>query len=124
MSVCVSANTSESEKLESAEMAAEKDAILSIPKFDGDYEHWAMLMENLIRSKEWWHLVETGYTEPAIGDILNGAQRRELAELKLTDLKVNNYLFQAIDKTTLKTITQKDTAKQLLGVNEDKVPRR
>ena len=94
-------------------MAAEKDAMLSIPKFDGDYEYWAMLMENLLRSKEWWHLVETGYTEPGRGEILSGAQRTTLAELKLNDLKVKNYLFAAIDRTTLKTITEKNTTKQL-----------
>jgi len=34
----------------------------SIPKFDGCYDHWAMLMENLLRSKEFWDLVETGVT--------------------------------------------------------------
>ena len=33
----------------------------SIPKFDGDYNHWSMLMENLLRSKEYWSIVETGY---------------------------------------------------------------
>ena len=31
----------------------------------------------------------------------------------MKDLKVNNYLFQSIDKSILKTITQKKTAKQL-----------
>lgn len=72
-----------------------------------------MLMENLLRSKEWWHLVETGYTEPGKDEKSNDAQKAELAELKLKDLKVKNYLFAAIDKTTLKTITQKDTSKQL-----------
>ncbi|CAJ2655556.1 unnamed protein product [Trifolium pratense] len=30
----------------------------SIPKFDGYYDHWAMLMENLLRSKEYWSLIE------------------------------------------------------------------
>lgn len=94
-------------------MAAEKDSLLTIPKLDGDYEHWAMLMENLLRSKEWWSLVETGVIEPARGEVLNGAQRADLAAMKLKDLKVKNYLFQAIDKTTLKTILQKDTAKQI-----------
>ncbi|MCI41621.1 homeobox-leucine zipper protein HDG8-like, partial [Trifolium medium] len=33
-----------------------------VPKFDGFYEHWAMLMENLIRSKELWQLIEQGVT--------------------------------------------------------------
>ena len=36
----------------------------SIPKFDGDYDHWSMLMENLLRSKEYWSIVETCYTKP------------------------------------------------------------
>ncbi|PNX85315.1 retrovirus-related Pol polyprotein from transposon TNT 1-94 [Trifolium pratense] len=34
----------------------------SVPKFEGYYEHWSMLMENLIRSKELWPLIETGVT--------------------------------------------------------------
>ncbi|MCI97829.1 homeobox-leucine zipper protein HDG8-like, partial [Trifolium medium] len=33
-----------------------------VPKFDGYYEHWAMLMENLIRPKELWSLIENGVT--------------------------------------------------------------
>ena len=32
----------------------------SIPKLDGHYNHWAMLMENFLRSKEYWSLVEHG----------------------------------------------------------------
>jgi len=28
----------------------------AIPKFDGHYDHWAMLMENFLRSKEYWIL--------------------------------------------------------------------
>ncbi|XP_016646919.1 PREDICTED: uncharacterized protein LOC103328157 [Prunus mume] len=31
-----------------------------IPRFDGHYDHWSMLMENFLRSKEYWSLVETG----------------------------------------------------------------
>ncbi|XP_052485251.1 uncharacterized protein LOC128040514 [Gossypium raimondii] len=31
----------------------------AIPKFDGHYDHWAMLIENFLRSKEYWSLVET-----------------------------------------------------------------
>ncbi|PNX56825.1 retrovirus-related Pol polyprotein from transposon TNT 1-94 [Trifolium pratense] len=34
----------------------------SIPKFDGYYDHWAMLMENFLRSKEYWSLIENGVT--------------------------------------------------------------
>ncbi|XP_050876529.1 uncharacterized protein LOC127080243 [Lathyrus oleraceus] len=68
-------------------MAGEGHIMLTIPKFDGDYEHWSMLMENLLRSKELWNLIETGYVEPARGEILTGAQRQTLADLKLKDLK-------------------------------------
>lgn len=87
----------------------------SIPKFDGDYDHWSMLMENLLRSKEYWSIVETGYTEPPLAEKekLGAAEKKSLEELKLKDLKAKNYLFQSIDKSILKTIIQKDTSKQL-----------
>jgi hypothetical protein len=32
----------------------------AIPWFDGHYDHWAMLMENFIGSKEYWDLIENG----------------------------------------------------------------
>lgn len=91
---------------------SEKEGSL-IPKFDGDYEHWALLMENLLRSKEWWDVIETGVVNPERNVILTGPQRTELAECKLRDLKVKNYLFAAIDKNLLKTIAKKDTAKDI-----------
>lgn len=87
--------------------------LLSIPRFDGDYDHWSLLMENLLRSKEWWSLIDPGYSEPAAGARETEEQRKAREQLKLKDLKVKNILFQAIDKTILKTILQKDTAKQL-----------
>ena len=36
-------------------MAAESSNFVqpAIPKFDGHYDHWSMLMENFIRSKEY-----------------------------------------------------------------------
>nr|DAD19628.1 TPA_asm: hypothetical protein HUJ06_021091 [Nelumbo nucifera] len=74
----------------------------AIPRFDGHYDHWSMLMENFLRSKEYWSLVETGYEEPQAGEAM-----------KLKDMKVKNYLFQAIDRTILETILQKDTSKQI-----------
>ena len=84
----------------------------SIPRFDGHYDHWSMLMENFLRSKEFWSMVETGYVEPEVGAAVIEAQRKRLKELKLKDLKVNNYLFQAIDRTILETILEKNTSKQ------------
>ncbi|KAL9412440.1 hypothetical protein AB3S75_045966 [Citrus x aurantiifolia] len=56
----------------------------AIPRFDGHYDHWSMLMENFLRSKEYWSLVETGCED-----------------------------LQAIDRTILETILQKDTSKQI-----------
>ncbi|GJU42069.1 retrovirus-related pol polyprotein from transposon TNT 1-94 [Tanacetum coccineum] len=32
----------------------------AIPKFDGHFDHWSLLMENFLRSKEMWGLVENG----------------------------------------------------------------
>jgi len=32
----------------------------AIPKFNEHYDHWAMLMENFLRSKEYWDLIENG----------------------------------------------------------------
>ncbi|CAM8913065.1 unnamed protein product [Rhodiola kirilowii] len=84
-----------------------------VPKFDGDYDHWSLIMENLLRSKEYWTVVENGYQEPKEGETLSTTQQKALDEAKLKDLKAKNYLFQAIDKSVLKTITQKDTAKLL-----------
>nr|KYP52848.1 hypothetical protein KK1_025234 [Cajanus cajan] len=45
--------------------------------------------------------------------MLTVAQEEQLDDQKLKDLKVNNYLFQAIDHTILETILQKDTNKQI-----------
>ena len=92
---------------------AEGNNLLSIPKFDGDYDHGSMLMENLLRSKEYWIIIEKGYTEPADVEALSTTQRKTLEDHKLKDLKTTNYLFQPIDKSILKTIIQKDTSKQL-----------
>ena len=71
-------------------------------------------MENFLRSKEYWGLIETGYVDPENGAAQIEAQRKELDELKLKDLKVKNYLFQAIDRMILGTIFVKDTSKQIL----------
>jgi hypothetical protein len=85
----------------------------SVPKFDGDYDHWSLIMENLLRSKEYWSVIESGIKEPKENEEITTAQQKALDEEKLKDLKAKNYLFQAIDKSILKTITQKETAKQL-----------
>lgn len=85
-------------------MAYENYVQPAIPRFDGRYDHWSMLMENFLRSKEYWCVVESGVAAPAEGVRLTDAQKTELEALKLKDLKAKNYLFQGIDHSILKTI--------------------
>ncbi|PNY16763.1 retrovirus-related Pol polyprotein from transposon TNT 1-94 [Trifolium pratense] len=83
----------------------------SVPKFDGYYEHLSMLMENLIRSKELWPLIETGVMVAPPNAMAE--QLRIANESKLQDLKVKNYLFQSIDRTILETMLVHDTTKDI-----------
>ncbi|CAJ2675758.1 unnamed protein product [Trifolium pratense] len=83
----------------------------SIPKFDGFYDHWAMLMENLLRSKEYWSLIEDGVT---VAPPNATAEQIRLANAsKITDMKVKNYLFHSIDREILETILSKETSKEI-----------
>jgi hypothetical protein len=83
----------------------------AVSKFDGHYDHWAMLMENFLPSKEYWDLMENGI--PAAAKGLLDAQRKNIEEQQLKDLIVKNYLFQAIDRSVLETILNKDTTKNI-----------
>jgi hypothetical protein len=70
-----------------------------------------MLMENLLRSKDYWSLIENGVTTAPANAT---AEQRKLAEeSKIRDLKVKNYLFQSIDRTILETILVRDTARDI-----------
>ena len=51
----------------------------AIPRFDGHYDHWSMLIENFLRSKEYWGLVENGITQYAE---LTEAQLKALEDQK------------------------------------------
>jgi len=83
----------------------------SIPKFDGLNDHWTMHMENLLCSKEFWNLIETG----VVNALKNPTpkQKKVVKDSKLCDLKVKNYLFQSIDRTIMETILVKDSAKDI-----------
>ena len=95
-------------------MASENSFVQpAIPRFDGHYDHWSMLMENFLRSKEYWHLMETGIIAAAEGSDLSETQKKTYEDQKLKDLKAKNYLFQAIDRSILETILKKDTAKDI-----------
>ncbi|RVW94644.1 hypothetical protein CK203_030868 [Vitis vinifera] len=41
------------------------------------------------------------------------AQRKEVEEARLKDMKIKNYLFQSIDRTIMETILDKNTAKSI-----------
>ncbi|GMP64388.1 hypothetical protein CsSME_00025691 [Camellia sinensis var. sinensis] len=94
-------------------MASENFVQPSIPCFYGHYDHWSMLMENFLWSKEYWLVVVSGVAKPAEGVVLSDAWKTELETLKLKDLKAKNYLFQAIDRSILETILFKDTSKHI-----------
>ncbi|GAA0171947.1 hypothetical protein LIER_41252 [Lithospermum erythrorhizon] len=46
-----------------------------VPKFDGHYAHWSELMENFLRAKGLWGIVERGIGEPLDGTLLSDNQR-------------------------------------------------
>ncbi|KAD6118940.1 hypothetical protein E3N88_10211 [Mikania micrantha] len=94
-------------------MSEETVSYQSVPRFDGDYEHWSMVMENLLRLKEFWIVVKDGVREPQDGEILTEAQKSVLETMRLKDLKARNYLFQSIDRQIMRTITQKESAKMI-----------
>ena len=85
----------------------------AIPKFDGHYDHWCMFMENFLRFKEYWNLVETRILAATDEDNLTNEHKKFIVDQRLKDLKAKNYLFQAIDRSILETILKKDTTKDI-----------
>ncbi|KAK2426825.1 hypothetical protein QL285_025456 [Trifolium repens] len=83
----------------------------AIPKFDGHFDHWSMLMENLLRSKEYWSIVEEGV--PVLPNAPTAEQRKTVSDAKLKDLKAKNYLFQSIDRSIIETILDKSSSKAI-----------
>ena len=85
----------------------------AIPKFDGHYDHWAKLMENFLRSKEYWNLVEHDIDIVRDKATASEAELKRMEEQQLKDLKIKNYLYQAIDREILDTILNDDTSKDI-----------
>ncbi|XP_073262872.1 uncharacterized protein [Populus alba] len=85
----------------------------SIPRLDGHYDHWCMLMENFLHSKEYWSLIEDGIPTVIEGVQPTPAQLKAIEDAKLKDLNAKNYLFQSIDRSILETILNKDSAKSI-----------
>ncbi|XP_004296186.1 PREDICTED: uncharacterized protein LOC101313786 [Fragaria vesca subsp. vesca] len=117
-------------------MAAEgSSAPVSILIFDGYYDHWSMLMENFIISRKLWNLIEDGI--PTAMQVTQQAttfstvvakqrqqtvetqrkqveeQRQRIEQMKEDDLKLKNYLFQAIHRTIMETILDKSSSKSI-----------
>ena len=96
-----------------------------VPKFVGQYDHWAKLMENLLRSKEYWKVIDRGIMVDVVGETwsfssvvseshpLTDVQRKEYEENKLKDLKTNNLLYQAIERDMLETILDRSSSKAI-----------
>lgn len=89
------------------------DEKMTIPVFDGHYEHWSEMMENLLRAKQLWNLIDHGITEPAVAIAQTEAQRKRLEELRTKDLHVKHYLYQAIDRITFEQIMDRRTSKSV-----------
>lgn len=90
---------------------SEDKGLIQIPRFDGHYDHWSELMENLLRAKGLWNLVERGYNEPAVGTELSAAQQKQLDDIKMKDHQVKHLLFQAIDRVVFEQILDRKTSK-------------
>ncbi|XP_047150625.1 uncharacterized protein LOC124822641 [Vigna umbellata] len=85
----------------------------AIPKFAGHYDHWAKLMETFLRSKQYWNLVEHGITKVVDEATPLEEEVKLVKEHKLKDLKIMNYLYQAIDCEVLDTILNDETSKDI-----------
>ncbi|KAH7546562.1 hypothetical protein FEM48_Zijuj01G0213900 [Ziziphus jujuba var. spinosa] len=44
-------------------IASENFVQPAIPRFDGHYDHWSMLIENFLRSKEYWQAIDHSILE-------------------------------------------------------------
>ena len=70
-------------------------------------------MENFLRSKEYWQIIEDGISAPTEVEALTNAQNIEFEARKLKDLKAKNYLFQAIERPILEIILCKENSKDI-----------
>ncbi|GKE04808.1 hypothetical protein Tco_1396826 [Tanacetum coccineum] len=56
----------------------------------------SLLMENLLRSKKYWSVIERSYEEPGDVEQLTAAQQKALDEAKLKDLKQEIIYFRPL----------------------------
>ncbi|RVX23984.1 Retrovirus-related Pol polyprotein from transposon TNT 1-94 [Vitis vinifera] len=68
----------QSSKSVAVRMATESNFVQpAIPKLDAHYDHWCMLMENFLRSKEYWNLIEQGILTAEAGVELTEGQKKQ-----------------------------------------------
>ncbi|KAK6938113.1 hypothetical protein RJ641_031621 [Dillenia turbinata] len=68
-------------------------------------------MENLLRAKGLWSLVEKGFEEPCEGTMLIGTKLEQLEIARTNDHKVEHYLFRAIDRSIFEQVLDRRTSK-------------
>ena len=88
-------------KRSNTERMSDDKTLTKIPHFDGHYDHWSELMENLLKAKDLWSLVENGFSEPVEGTKLTATQQE--------------YLEQILDRRTSKIVW--DSMKRKFGGN-------
>lgn len=91
----------------------------AIPKFDGRYDHWSMLMENFLRTKEYWSLVENGV--PAAVEDLTVAQKKTFEDQKLKDLKGKEFSVSNTRPFYFGDDSQKGYIKEYMGFIKAKI---
>ncbi|XP_047148976.1 uncharacterized protein LOC124821163 [Vigna umbellata] len=69
----------------------------AISKFDGHYDFWTMTMENFLRSKELWSLVEVGIPTLVIGSGSSGEAHKGIVEYQ-GSTRVKHAQLQALRK--------------------------
>ncbi|KAK8549528.1 hypothetical protein V6N13_027280 [Hibiscus sabdariffa] len=74
-----------------------------------------MLMENFLRSKEYWKVVYEGIEEPTNGTTVTEAQRKELEGLGLKDLKAKTIFFKPLKVQSWKSSFAK-TRPNIFGI--------
>lgn len=72
---------------------SDNKTLTKIPHFDGHYDHYSDLMENLLRAKGLWNLVEKGFIEPTKEAKLIEAQQIELDDARIKYYQVKHNLF-------------------------------
>ncbi|GAA0175178.1 hypothetical protein LIER_28408 [Lithospermum erythrorhizon] len=88
-----------------------EDKLTKVPHFDGHYDHWSELMENLLKARGLWGIVERGFVAPLEGTLLSDNQQALLDNARIQDHRVKHYLFQALDRSTFEQILDRSTSK-------------